>query len=495
MLSVAIVGAGFSGLGMAITLKRAGYDDFVVFEKGDRVGGVWRENSYPGAACDVPSHVYSYSFAHNPGWSRRFGPQAEILAYLEGCAQKFGVESHLRFGCEVRAAAFDEAAGRWRLELADGETCEADVLVTACGQLNVPAWPRILGLESFGGTLFHSARWEHDHDLSGERVAVIGTGASAIQFVPAIQPRVSRMHVFQRSAPWVMPKWDVGYRRAAREVFARVPGAQAAARLGMWSFFEAAIPGLLGREALLAPFAWSGKALLRWQVRDPELREKLTPKDVVGCKRLLISSDWYRAIAQPNVELVTDGVREVTARGVVTVDGTEREVDTIILGTGFRSHDFVAPMAVAGLGGRDLNEAWGAGARAYLGTAVAGFPNLFLMYGPNTNLGAGSIIYMLECQMRYVLRAVEALARRGPAYLDVRPEALDTFDRELQDRLAGTVWQTGCASWYVDESGRNTNNWPGLQLEYRRRTHRLRAADWRLVPVAREADAVPVAAA
>ncbi len=490
MPSVAIVGAGFSGLGMAITLERAGFDDLTVFEKGDRVGGVWRENSYPGAACDVPSHVYSYSFAHNPGWSRRFGPQAEILAYLERCADEHGVRAHIRFESEVRRAAFDEAAGRWRLELAGGETHEADVLVTACGQLSVPAWPAIPGLDDFGGTLFHSARWDHEHDLTGDRVAVIGTGASAIQFVPAVQPRVSRLHVFQRSAPWVIPKWDVGYRRASREVFARVPGAQAAARLGMWSFFEAAIPGLLGREALLAPLAWSGKALLRRQVRDPELRAKLAPKDVIGCKRLLISSDWYRAIAQPNVALVTDGVREITASGVVTEDGTEREVDTIILGTGFRSHDFVAPMEIVGLGGRDLNEAWAAGARAYLGTAVPGFPNLFLMYGPNTNLGAGSIIYMLECQMRYVLDAVRALDRHAPAYLDVRPEALDAFDRELQDRLAGTVWATGCASWYVDESGRNANNWPGLQLEYRRRTHRLRPADWRLVRVANERAAV-----
>lgn len=468
---MAVVGTGFSGLGLGIMLKQAGIDDFVLFDSADGVGGTWRENSYPGAACDAPSHLYSFSFAPNPNWSRRFAPQAEILAYLEDCADRFGLGPHLRIGTEVSAAHFDEAAGSWTIET-PAETYEADVFVAACGQLSQPAFPDIEGLDTFSGACFHSARWDHSRDLAGRDVAVIGTGASAIQFVPAIAPDVGRMYVFQRSAPYVVPKPDRRYDDIHRWVYRNVPVSQAMSRLGIWALFEVLIPGYVGHPAVLAPLREAHRRLLAAQVGDPELRAALTPGYELGCKRVLISSDYYKALVRENVELVTSPIESVTADGVVTADGEERRVDTIVLGTGFRSNDFVAPMRVEGIGGRSLADAWADGAEAYLGLSVSGFPNFFLMYGPNTNLGAGSIVYMIESQARHVIEAVRLLDRTGATYLDVMAGAQDEFGREMQSRLDGSVW-TGCESWYRDSHGRNTNNWPGLMWEYRRRTRHL----------------------
>ena len=480
---VAIAGSGFSGLGMAMQLKRAGIDSFEIFEREDRLGGVWRDNTYPGAACDVPSHLYSYSFEPNRAWSRRFSPQSDILEYLERCADRYRLREHLHLGTEVTRASFDEEGGRWRIETSAGDEHDADVLVTACGQLSRPAPPTIRGLDRFEGTMFHSARWEHEHDLSGERVAVVGTGASAIQFVPEIAPQVARLHVFQRSAPYVIPKMDTGYRAWQRRLFERAPLLQSAARAGWFGYFEAVIPALTGKlPSARVPLRLTHAAMLRLQVRDPELRAKLRPDYEIGCKRILVASNYYPALTRPNVEVVTDRIREVTASGIVTEDGVERPVDTIILSTGFQTNDFIAPMEVRGIGGRDLNEAWRAGAEAHLGLTVSGFPNFFVLYGPNTNLGAGSIIYMIESQFSYVLEAIRTLSRSGAAYLDVREAAQDAFSREVQRRLEASVWQTGgCNSWYRDESGRNTNNWPGFQLEYRRRTRELNLDEYRLV--------------
>src|SRR3954447_17982866 len=479
-MHVAVVGSGFAGIGMGVALQRAGVRSFTIFDRAEGVGGVWRDNTYPGLTCDVPSHLYSFSFEPKRDWSKRFSPRQEIHAYLEHCVRKYGLAEHLRLQTDIARASFDEDTRRWRLETAGGETVEADVVITATGQLSRPSMPSIPGLDSFQGTAFHSARWRQDHDLTGREVAVIGTGASAIQFVPEIAPQVGRLHVFQRSAPWVIPKNDREYPERARRLIERVPLVQSAARLGWFAYFEALITGFVGPRVMLAPIWLSHKAMLHWQVRERRLRAKLKPSYTLGCKRVLISSDYYKALVRPNVELITEPITEITPTGVVTDDGRERKVDTIIFGTGFRATEFLSPMEVRGLGGRDLNDAWSDGAEAFLGMAVAGFPNFFMLYGPNTNLGSGSIIYMLESQIRYATDAVRTLAANGRAYLDVRPEVQREFDDEMQRRLGDSVWAS-CTSWYRTPSGRVTNNWPGYQYEYRRRTRRLDPAHYRAV--------------
>ncbi|HEX6492812.1 MAG TPA: alpha/beta hydrolase fold domain-containing protein [Candidatus Dormibacteraeota bacterium] len=480
--SVAIVGSGFSGIGLGIQLKQHGFDEFTIFEKADRVGGVWRENTYPGAACDVPSHLYSFSFERKRDWSRRFSPQPDILGYLEDCVRRHGLQGHLRFGTEIASADFDEASRRWRLRTTAGESVEVDVLVTACGQLSRPAMPAIPGIETFTGTAFHSARWDHSFDMTGGRVAVIGTGASAIQFVPEIARQVERLHIFQRSAPWVIPKLDGRYGAGHRSLFRWLPLWPLVARVGWFLYMELAAFGLTRARWAVGPLRVSARAQLRAQVRDPELRARLTPDYELGCKRVLISSDYYRAMTRSNVEVITDAVREVTPHGVVTADGVERRVDAIVFGTGFTANAFLAPIRIRGLGGRSLDDAWSDGAEAYLGLSVSGFPNLYLMYGPNTNLGAGSIIHMLESQMAWVLGALTEMTRRPGAVLDVRGSAQSAFDREVQERLRTSVWQSGCTSWYRTRSGRVVNNWPGLMSEYRRRTRNFDTAAYQLVP-------------
>ena len=492
-VDVAVIGAGFSGVAMGIDLRRAGIDSFVIFEKAETAGGTWRENTYPGAACDAPSHLYSFSFEPNPDWSQRYAPQAEILAYLEGCVEKYGVRPHLRLGSEVIAVDFDAGRGTWRIATDRGDW-EARVVVAACGQLSRPAYPRIPGLDRFEGKLFHSAQWDHGHDLTGRRVAVVGTGASAIQFVPAIAPRVGRLEVYQRTPGWVLPKADRQYTPRQQRMFRRLPATQKAGRLGFWAFLEATVPMFTGHPRARAMFERLSLRNLRRQVPDPVLRAKLTPDYPIGCKRVLISSEWYPTIIRPNVDLVSDPIREVTASSIVTEDGAQHPVDTIIVGTGFETSAFLFPIQVRGADGVDLNQAWRNGADAYLGLTVAGFPNLFIMYGPNTNLGAGSIIYMLESQSRYVISALETLRRVPGAYLDVRPTAQLAFSREVQGRLEGSVW-AGCNSWYRDQSGRIVNNWPGLVSEYRRRTRRLDLADYRLVSPERSIPAVSPTAA
>jgi cation diffusion facilitator CzcD-associated flavoprotein CzcO/acetyl esterase/lipase len=474
---VVIIGAGFGGIGLAIRLKREGFERLTIVEKAEGVGGVWRDNTYPGATCDVPSHLYSFSFEPNPDWSRRFSPQSEILEYLERCVRKHGLERHLRLATEVTRAEFDQGAGRWRVETAAGDELEADVLVSACGQLSRPATDRIPGARRFEGPIFHTARWDHSVGLDGKRVAVIGTGASTIQVVPAIADRVGQLDVYQRSAPYVIPKSDRPYRAWERWLCRRFPPARLAQRFWQWLAFEFFISAFNRFRAVGKLGVRMFERNLEEQVSDPELKRALTPDHVVGCKRVLISGDYYSTLERPNVELVTQPVRELTASGVVTADGGERPADVVVLSTGFESTRFLAPMEIVGRGGVDLNEAWRDGASAYLGMTVAGFPNLFIMYGPNTNLGSGSIIFQLESQMAYIVDAVRKLAERGGA-LSVRPEVQEAFDRELQRRLSTSVWQTGCSNWYVDEHGRNTNNWPGFTLEYRWRTRRLDPRDY-----------------
>jgi cation diffusion facilitator CzcD-associated flavoprotein CzcO len=481
-LSVGVVGAGFGGVGIGIKLREAGIENFTIFERGESVGGVWRANTYPGAACDVPSHLYSYSFAPGHHWSRRYAPQAEILVYLEQTARDFGITPHLRFGTEVTKATFDAEAGRWTLITDGGERREFDLLVTACGQLTRPAIPRVEGIEDFEGPAFHSAEWDHDLDLEGKRVAIVGTGASAIQFVPEVAKIAGSTTIYQRSAPWILPKSDRLYPEWERRLFKRFPLRVAASRLGNFAFFEMGTYGFTGHNAVLAPFRrvadWERSRRLG---NDADLLAKATPDYTIGCKRVLFTSDWYPTLLRDDVDLVTGPVERVTATGVVGADGVEREADVIIYGTGFESHNFVAPMDVHGLDGRELNAVWGERAEAFLGTTVSGFPNMFVLYGPNTNHGSGSVPFTLECQFNYVLDAIRRLREGGFRWIDLRPDVQERWRAEMAERSANTVWTSGgCANWYVNSKGENTNNWPGPWLEYRRRTKRINPGHYRV---------------
>ncbi|KID30347.1 putative flavoprotein involved in K+ transport [Prauserella sp. Am3] len=474
-----IVGAGFGGLAVAIELRRHGVDDFVVLEKAGDVGGVWRENTYPGAGCDVPSPLYSFSFAGGTRWPRRYARQPDILEYLRRTAREEGVLGHIRFGREVASAEFDEATARWQVRTTDGEEFSAAAFVPAVGQLSRPAYPSIPGMETFAGTAFHSAEWDHDCVLEGKRVAVIGTGASAVQFVPEIQPEVARLTVFQRSAQYILPKRDHAYDRWYHAPLRAVPALEKVDRLGFWLYTEFA-QACLSRWQMFTPlFSRQAARHLREKVTDPQLRTALTPDYALGCKRVLFSNDYLPALTRSNVDLVTDEISEITPQGVRTADGTLHEADVLVYGTGFAALDLLAPMKIHGLGHRPLGDAWSDGARAHLGITVPGFPNMFLMYGPNTNLGGGSVVYMLESQARYVRDAVQRLAAHPGRYLDVRPEAERAWDETVQHRLAGSVW-TRCRSWYRTAHGRVVSNWPGRTLEYRRRTRAVNPGDFRI---------------
>jgi cation diffusion facilitator CzcD-associated flavoprotein CzcO len=477
--SIAVVGAGFGGVGAITLLRRAGYDDVTVFERGERVGGVWHHNTYPGAACDVPSHLYEFSFAPNPRWSRRFAPQAEIQAYLEDVARRHGVLDRIRTSTEVQEARWDGERGRWVLQTSAGPH-EADVLLTACGQLSVPTVPPLPGLDSFEGPAFHTARWRHDIDLAGRRVAVVGTGCSAIQVVPAIQPIVEHVDVYQRSPGWTIPKMDFAYSERAKRLFARFPVLQRLDRTAIFAFMELGAAAMTGRGWLMPPFRAVARRQITKAIADPELRDKVTPSDEVGCKRVMLTDEWYPTLTRPNVELVADRIAEVTPNGIRAEDGTERPADVLVLATGFQSHGFVAPMEVVGAEGRSLAEEWAHVARAYLGMSVPGFPNLFLLYGPNTNGGTGSVIYTIEAAMAHVIAALDELARADARSIELRRETLEAFDRELREALAGTVWHSGCTNWYVDENGNDPNQWPWLWSTYRRRTERIEPGTYEL---------------
>jgi cation diffusion facilitator CzcD-associated flavoprotein CzcO len=470
--SVAVVGGGFGGIGAAAMLRRAGYEDVTVFEKAERVGGVWHHNTYPGAACDIPSHLYEFSFAPNPGWSRRYAPQAEIQAYIEGVARGHGVLDRVRTATEVTAATWDDERGRWALETSGGSH-EADVLITACGQLSTPKLPPLPGLEGFSGPAFHTAEWRHDVDLAGRRVAVVGSGCSAIQVVPAIQPLVARVDVYQRSPGWTLPKMDFAYSQRARRLFARFPALQRLDRAAVFYSQELGAAALTRHRWLLPLVRAAARRQITKTIEDPELLRKVIPADEVGCKRIMLTDEWYPTLTEPNVELVAERIAGVTPAGIRGEDGVERPADVLILATGFESHAFVAPMEIAGRDGRTLAVEWEDVARAYLGLTVPGFPNMFLLYGPNTNGGTGSVIGTIESGMGHVIASLRELDRRGAARIEVNRGAAEGFDRELRDRLAGTVWHSGCTNWYVDENGHDPSQWPWLWSTYRRRTARL----------------------
>jgi cation diffusion facilitator CzcD-associated flavoprotein CzcO len=479
---VGIVGAGFSGLCMAIRLLREGIDDFYVLERADEVGGTWRDNTYPGCQCDIPSTLYSYSFAPNPDWSRFYPLQSEIREYLRRCANDFGVMPYIRFGHDVQGAEWDEEAARWRLETSQGPL-SCDVLVGGMGGLSTPSAPDIPGLDSFEGTAFHSAEWDHEHDLHGERVAVIGTGASAVQFVPKIQPKVGRLHLFQRTPSWVLPDPDRRVSDFERRLFRRLPVTQRLLRGGIYFAHEATVFGTIVNRRLSSALEGIGRRHIRDQVSDPGLREKLTPRYTLGCKRITMSNTYYPALTQPNAELVTEPIREIRARSIVTDDGSERELDTIILGTGFKVHDNPAFESVRGRGGLTLREAWKGSPRAYLGSTIAGFPNLFLIVGPNSAGGYNSIIFTTEAHVNYALACLKEMDRRGVGAVEVRPEVYDEFNRSTEERLRHSVWnEGGCASWYIDSNGRNGVWWPGFTWRLWQRTRRFEPTDYNLQP-------------
>jgi cation diffusion facilitator CzcD-associated flavoprotein CzcO len=455
-----------------LTLHRAGYKDVTVFERGERVGGVWHHNTYPGAACDVPSHVYEFSFEPNPRWSRRYAPQAEIQAYLEDLVRRYGVEDRIRTSTEVTTSRWDDQRGKWVLQTSGGDH-EADVLITACGQLSVPKIPPIPGLESFEGPAFHTAQWRHDIELAGKRVAVVGTGCSAIQTVPAIQPIVEQVDVYQRSPGWTFPKMDFEYKERTKRLFERFPILQRLDRKAVFLFMEWGAAGMTRHRWMLAPFRFAARHQINKAIDDPVLRHKVTPTDEVGCKRIMLTDEWYPALTEPNVELVADRIAEVTKNGVRTEDGRERPADVVVLATGFKTHGFVAPMEIVGSGGRTLAEEWAEVPRAYLGTSVPGFPNMFLLYGPNTNGGTGSVIYTVEAGMNHVISLLDELGRSGARRIEVRRQTAESFDRELRAALAGSVWHTGCTNWYVDENGNDPSQWPWLWSTYRRRAERI----------------------
>ncbi len=469
--NVAVIGAGFGGIGAGMRLLGDGRPDFLIFDRGDDVGGTWRDNTYPGCACDVPSHLYSLSFLPNPDWTHAFSPQREIWDYLRRAAADAGLTAHLRLDHEVRGADWDAAAGRWVLDTSRG-SYTADVLVAAGGPLTEPSVPKLPGLETFGGEVFHSARWNHDYDLTGKRVAVVGTGASAVQFVPRIAPDVARLHVFQRTAPWVVPRRDRPFTTRQRRRFARSPAARRLARATVYWGREAQATGFLHPLVMGAAEAISRRHLRR-SVADPALRTALTPAYRMGCKRVLLSDDYYPALARDNVELVTDTITEVREDAVVTADGTVRPVDAIILGTGFHVTDMPMAQQIRGRDGRSLAEAWAGSMRAYKGSAVAGFPNLFLVLGPNTGLGHNSVVFMIECQLDYLLGMLRHLDRAGGGTLEPSPGAQAAYVRRIDRRMAGTVWSRGgCRSWYIDATGRNSAIWPGYTWSYWLRTRR-----------------------
>lgn len=479
---VAVIGSGFGGLGAAVRLRREGITDFVVLERADSVGGTWRDNSYPGCACDVPSHLYSFSFAPNPDWPRTFSGQEHIRAYLEHVTDVFGIRPHIRFGHDVLMMRWDTDELHWEIETSRG-AFTAEVVVSATGPLSDPRMPGIPGLDGFPGRVFHSARWDHDYDLRGKRVAMVGTGASAIQIVPSIQPLVSKLTLFQRTPPWVMPRMDRAISAGERWLHRQVPLTGTARRGLLWGIRELQVSAFTKRPNQLGLIESLAKANMAKSIKDPALRAKLTPSYRIGCKRILLSSDYYPALAQPNVDVVASGLTEVRGSTVVAAGGEEAEVDAIVLGTGFHVTDMPIADRVVGADGITLAEAWKDGMESLRGATVAGFPNWMTVIGPNTGLGNSSMILMIESQLNYMadyLRQLDVLG--GRVALGARPSAVHTWNRRVQERMKRTVWNTGgCTSWYLDASGRNTTIWPGTTGEFRRQTRTVDLAEYEVI--------------
>ncbi|GGK47129.1 flavin-containing monooxygenase [Nocardia camponoti] len=467
-MNTIIVGSGFAGLGLAIKLSQQGREDFLVLERGSDVGGTWRDNTYPGAACDVPSHLYSYSFALNPDWTRSFSKQGEIQAYIRSVAERYNVLDRHLFDCDVQGVVWNEDTATWTVTTSRG-TFTADTVVSAVGALCEPSLPDIKGINDFEGEIFHSARWNHDANLEGKRVAIIGTGASSIQIVPAIANKVASLDVYQRTAPWLLPRMDRPYLLPERLAFKHIPGVQRLSRAAIYAARETQVVGLTRFPLLMKGFEALSRAKLQFEIRDAELRKKVTPNYRIGCKRMLISNEYYPALDRDNVDVITDGIAEVRANSIVTKDGTEREIDALIVATGFHVTDSPTYNTIVGRDGRTLSEVFDeVGQQAYKGTSIANFPNMFFLVGPNVGLGHTSMVFMIESQINYVVDALKTIAAKGIRTVEVRGDKQRAYNQDLQDKLAKTVWNTGgCASWYLDKHGNNTTLWPDFTFQFR----------------------------
>ena len=477
---IAILGAGFGGIGMGIKLLKAGIRSFTIFERAEEIGGTWRDNTYPGAACDVPSHVYSFSFEQKPDWSRAFAGSGEIQQYLLDVVEKWQLRPHIRFGCEIVDAHFDETDGTWTLTTADDESFTARVVVSAVGGLVDPQWPDIKGLHSFAGEMFHTARWNHGYDVTGHRVAVIGTGCSAVQVVPSIAPQVEKLEVFQRTPAWVLPKFDKAYPERTKRAFARFPLLLHALRSFKYWMSELFGPMVfLDAPRLSAIAERESLRFLAQQVKDPALREQLTPHFQFGGKRVMISSDYWKTLERGNVELVTEPIEEIKPLGILTKDGRLHELDAIILATGFDVGLAKAPFHVVGRGGRVLDDVWKDGAVAYKGMTIAGFPNWFTIMGPNTGPGHTSVLVYSEAQMGYALQAIRKLQGGSWKFVDVKQDVQDRYNEGIQKRMKHMVWHT-VKSWYLDADGGNHSLYPGYAFEYVWRTRKFKPSEYEI---------------
>jgi cation diffusion facilitator CzcD-associated flavoprotein CzcO len=479
-VDIAIVGSGFAGLGMGYRLRQAGIEDFVILERAEGVGGTWWWNTYPGCQCDIPSHLYSFSFAPNPDWTRTYPLQEEIRVYLRRCAEKFGLLPYIRLGHEVERASWNDPACRWQIETSRG-TITARVLIGGQGGLSEPRLPDIPGRDSFQGQSFHSARWDDSVGLAGKRVAVLGTGASAIQIVPRIQPKVERLHVFQRTPPWIMPHTDRAIAKLESQLYRRFPSLQRVPRAFAYALRECASPAFTRNIALLTPLEQRARLHLKTQVKDPELREKLTPTYRIGCKRILPSNKWYPAIQLDNVEIVTDGVAAITPSGIRTTAGAELELDVIVYATGFHATDLPIAHRIVGRDGKALNDAWRGSPLAYKNSTVPGYPNLFFVHGLNT--GYSSMVFMIESQLNYVVDALRTMRDRGIETVEVNDDAFRSWNDAVQRRMPPTVWNSGgCSSWYIDQNGLSTAVWPDFTWRFRRLTRRFDVGAYKTQP-------------
>jgi cation diffusion facilitator CzcD-associated flavoprotein CzcO len=481
-VDVLIVGGGFSGLCMGIKLLEAGMNSFLIIEKSADIGGTWWDNRYPGCACDIPSHLYSFSFAPSTEWTRMYPGQQEIHDYLKRCVEHYGLAPHLRLSTRFQEAVWDESAGVWNATAGDGMRIHARVLVSGMGALHVPHYPELKGLDSFQGPAFHSSAWDHSVDLTGKNVAVVGTGASAIQFVPQIAPRVGKLHLFQRTPPWIVPRLDFAFSEKWKQRFRSIPLTRWALRQYIFWRQEFRVLGFLGHEFIRKKAEAIALRHLARAIEDPKMRAELTPNYQLGCKRVLVSDDYYPTLNRSNVELVTEGISEVCPHSIVTSDGVERPIDVLIYGTGFRATEPLIGCRVVGKGGVEIHDAWGNRMSAYLGITAAGFPNFFMLLGPNTGLGHNSVVLMIEAQVRYAMDCLKLMKRSNQRVLEVRSEIQQSFVEEIYRRMAGTVWQSGgCKSWYQDQStGEITTLWPGSVVSYLRRTRSVSPSDYKL---------------
>ncbi len=478
---IVIVGTGFAGLAMAVALKKAGQHDYILLEEANEVGGTWRDNTYPGAACDVPSPVYSFSFESNPHWSSKFSPQKEIFLYLQHCATKYGLRPHIQFRSRVESSHFDEETGLWTVAIAGQDPIICRYLVLCTGGLSRPSYPKIPGLDSFQGALFHSARWNHDFPLEGARVGIIGTGASAIQIVPAIAAKVGKLSLFQRTPAWILPKAERTFNSLERKLFARVPGYHYLLRKFLYWQFELRAIGLL-KPALMRIPQKEAEALIRRDIRDPELQKEMTPQYTMGCKRVLLSNDFYPSLNRSNVEVISDTIERIVPDGIVTKDGRQHRLDALICATGFQVAEASAPFPIYGLYGQELGKTWKDGAEGYLGVSISGYPNLFTIVGPNSGLGHNSIVFMIEAQARYIQKAIVKMQKAAVKYFDLKKLVQDDYNRELSRRFEGTVWTAGhCVSWYHTPGGKNTTIFPGFSFQLRWRTRKFKMGAYHAV--------------